>query len=353
MSVSHEPLVSVRLMCYNQEAFISQAIESILAQRTTFDYEIVVGDDLSPDRTSEIAVEYQTRFPERVRVLHRDRKLGRLHNFVDTLKNCSGKYVALLDGDDYWTDPHKLQKQVEYLEAHPGCAMCFHPVFWLEQDTDQRRVSYFGAPGIKRYYTLDDLLEHSNFIPTASVVFRNRIITEIPDWFYQCPFGDLALHILNLFHSGDNKIGFIDEPMAVYRWHDGGVYGSARRFQNVERLLETYSIVGENLDLENRTSYRVGVSKWYVELSEAYQAERRFGHSILAVLRAIKMAPAQDKKRIFAATAARLVLSSTLVSAKMHRIAHLFRTSASILRNAGLGAFLCQAYNNLTGKKPD
>src|SRR6266478_2690508 len=120
--------VSVLMTTYNQEAFIAQAIDSILMQEVGFDYEIIVGEDASSDRTREIVLEFQKRHPNQIRVLLRDpidaerdraAGVGGKRGFVNGLQACQGKYIALLDGDDYWTDIHKLQKQVDFLESHP------------------------------------------------------------------------------------------------------------------------------------------------------------------------------------------------------------------------------------------
>ena len=126
------PKVSVSLLAYNHELFIEQALDSILAQQVNFDYEIVIGEDCSQDNTREIILDYQEKNSDKIRIFLskkplNDRKSGRL-NFVRNLEACRGEYIALLDGDDYWTSPYKLQKQVDYLDNHPEFSICFHPV---------------------------------------------------------------------------------------------------------------------------------------------------------------------------------------------------------------------------------
>jgi glycosyltransferase involved in cell wall biosynthesis len=229
--------VSVCMITYNHEAFIAQAVESVLMQQTDFAVELVIGEDCSTDGTRAIVCDFGERYPARIRLRLPERNQGMQANGLATLKECRGQYIALLDGDDYWTDPNKLQKQVDFLEGHPEYPFCFHPVFLREENTGQERKHYYsalgcGALGIRDYYTLDDLLEYSNFIPTDSVVFRNRVFEELPDWFYQAPFGDFPLHILNICSSGLEHFGFIDEHMAVYRLHSGGVYSGNSRTAN-------------------------------------------------------------------------------------------------------------------------
>jgi len=119
----NDPLVSVWMITYNHEKYIAQAIDSILTQKTNIDYEIVIGDDYSTDRTREIVLEYKSKHPEKIKLLLQKKNVGLMQNFIDTLKACTSKYIALLEGDDYWTDPKKLQKQIDYMSANPQCVM--------------------------------------------------------------------------------------------------------------------------------------------------------------------------------------------------------------------------------------
>jgi glycosyltransferase involved in cell wall biosynthesis len=116
------------MITYNQDQFVGQAIESVLSQQVDFEYELVIGEDCSTDRTREIVASFGAKFPDRIRLLLPKSNLGMQENFKATLAACSGQYVAILEGDDYWTSPLKLKRQVEFLDAHSDCAMCFHSV---------------------------------------------------------------------------------------------------------------------------------------------------------------------------------------------------------------------------------
>ncbi|MGJ8592083.1 MAG: glycosyltransferase family 2 protein [Aquaticitalea sp.] len=129
-----KPLVSVRLMTFMHADYISEAIESCLMQKTTFQFEIVIGDDFSTDGTRDICLEYEKKYPDIIRVLNRPlhgdywqkrQKFGRFYNFLNIVENCRGEYIALLDGDDYWTDSLKIQKQVDFLQENEDYTMCF------------------------------------------------------------------------------------------------------------------------------------------------------------------------------------------------------------------------------------
>ncbi len=242
--------VSVSMITYNHEKFIAQAIDSVLAQKTSFDYEIVIGEDDSSDRTREIVKAYKEEYPEKIRLLLNDRKnviyidgrpTGRW-NFVNNLKHAHGHYVALLEGDDYWTSPYKLQRQVDFLDSHPNCAICFHAVRNLYED-ENREVRSFKPSVSKEISTIEDLFEQ-NFMAACSVMFRNRLFGEFPDWYYTVPMGDWPLHILNAQYG---NIGYIEQEMAVYRIHSGGLWSSVTAVRMLEGHIALLQTVKKHL----------------------------------------------------------------------------------------------------------
>lgn len=216
-AANSRPKVSVCMITYKHADYIGQAIESVLAQHTDFAVELVIGDDRSPDATAVIAGRYQSTPGVEVRLRSNVVNLGMQANFELTLRECRGDYIALLEGDDYWTDPAKLQRQVDFLDAHRDHAICFHPVrVWrggaLEADTRTRVV----AP------TTDIAdLALGNFMHTCSVLFRARLFDGFPASFRQASAGDYFLHMLN---ARFGRIGKLEQTMAVYRVHDGGAW---------------------------------------------------------------------------------------------------------------------------------
>src|SRR4051794_11773039 len=123
--------LTVAMITYNHEPFIAQALDSILMQQVSFDHEILIGEDCSTDRTREIVRAYRQRYPDKIRLQLPETNRGMMQNFVAVLAAARGDYVALLEGDDYWTAPDKLARQVAYLDAHPECAICFHDALML------------------------------------------------------------------------------------------------------------------------------------------------------------------------------------------------------------------------------
>src|ERR1044071_3542733 len=180
--------VSVVMITYNHEQFIAQAIESVLMQETSFDFELVIGEDCSTDRTREIVCDFQRRFPDKVRLLLHDKNQGASRNFVATYLACTGEYVALLEGDDYWISPGKLQKQVDFLDQHPEYAICFHNAVTFWQDSSREiRIEIPG--GQKDTIGITDILK-GLYMPTGSVVLRRGLIGSFPDWYLSLRVGD-------------------------------------------------------------------------------------------------------------------------------------------------------------------
>lgn len=158
-----KPLVSVGVFTYNQEQYIEQCLNSILSQKTDFDYEIIIGEDCGTDKTRAICIDYQNRYPEKIKLLLHDENHGMLTNFSEVCKLMRGRYMADMDGDDYWVDDHKLQKQVDFMEQHPEYGVCFtagyvltpngrlkdHPKAYVDvENGDVRAYSQYGPLGL-------------------------------------------------------------------------------------------------------------------------------------------------------------------------------------------------------------
>lgn len=257
--------VSVAMITYNHEEYIAKAIDSVLMQRTNFDYEIVIGEDCSTDSTRDIVTDYQKRYPDKFRLLLNEKNLGPFRNAKQTYESCQGTYVAVLDGDDYWTSPEKLQKQVDFLDNHPECAICFHDSLILHEDGSVEPTSY--RPSQKEFSTVEDLLL-DNYIPTASVMFRRGLFGGVPDWVGTLKMGDWPIHILNALHG---KIGFIDQTMAVYVVHRGGVWSTKGWQDHALAIIDLFEALGRHLEPKySRLISRI--LRWrYFTVSERYE----------------------------------------------------------------------------------
>lgn len=211
--------VSVCMITYKHEKFINKAIHGVLMQQGEFDVELIIADDNSPDRTSEIVSGLKETHKNGHWINYTKHKTnkGMMPNFSWALSQCKGDYIALCDGDDYWTDELKLKKQITFLEKNTDYILSFHPCSFLENnDTliEQRLESMQYDISVK------NLLANIS-IPSASIVFKNnKILNDLPSWFQDIASGDVALLIL-LFEQGKFKL--LPENMSVYRLHNAGV----------------------------------------------------------------------------------------------------------------------------------
>jgi glycosyltransferase involved in cell wall biosynthesis len=232
--MENKPLVSVCMITYNHERYIAEAIEGVLKQETNFPIELVIGEDCSTDNTRKICAEYAKKYPGIIRLLEREKNLGMIPNFADTLKHCKGKYVALCEGDDYWTDSHKLQIQVDFMEANPDFAICHHSSLVIYENGEKE--PHLMNTVQKEVMTFEDFIAcHGNCIRTESCLFRNHLFGDYPKWALDLNLGDWVLHLLNAQYG---KIKFIDRTMSVYRIHPGGVWSSKKSVKNVMDFAE-------------------------------------------------------------------------------------------------------------------
>jgi glycosyltransferase involved in cell wall biosynthesis len=202
-------------------------------QKTNFPFQAYVSDDCSTDGTDKIIGEYAEKYPEIIVPIKRDKNLGVMENFIDTADRIKSEYVALCEGDDYWTDENKLQKQVDYLDAHRECAICFHQTqnFFDDGSAKSRKFPSPDRRFNREITDLQDLLKH-NYIQTNSVVYRWRFAKEnIRDVFPANIIpGDYFMHLL---HAQKGAIGFMEGTMAAYRRHAGGIWYDAHH--NLEK----------------------------------------------------------------------------------------------------------------------
>jgi len=215
--------VSVTVHVYNHEKFIANTLESIVSQQTTFPFEVIVGDDCSTDGSREIIRAYQEKYPEIIKPLFHPQNLGGYGkmNALATFEVAQGEYIATVDGDDYWIDPLKLQKQIDFLDAHPDFIACFHNAI-IRFDDGAFPDTNVNPIDQKDVITVDDLVgeEEIWFIATSSLIFRHHRLGAMPQWFYDSKSGDIPRLIL-LAKLGPMK--YLPDVMSVYRKNAGGL----------------------------------------------------------------------------------------------------------------------------------
>ena len=210
-------MVSVCMITYGHEKYIKEAIESILMQECNFDVELIISNDVSPDNTDQIIQGIMDNHPKAfwIKYTKHQKNIGMMPNFLYALKQCRGKYIALCEGDDYWTDSLKLQKQVDYLDNHSECSLTIHNVAKMDFDGTTKILN-----GIESNQIIDfkRLIKFDFAIPTCSWVFRNNF--EFSNWILQCGVGDWPLLFLLL---KDSYCYYFADILGVYRKHIGGV----------------------------------------------------------------------------------------------------------------------------------
>lgn len=276
--------VSVCIITYNQAAFIGHAIDSVVSQRVNFPMEILVGDDCSTDGTQAIIQSYADRYPQLIKPVLHDHNLGQngLFNTLETYKLSKGTYLAAMDGDDYWTDTLKLQKQVDFLDAHPDFSTCFHNALITYEDGTPSHV--LNPPDQPPVTTVEDLIGEDEiwFMATSSVMFRNDI-REYPDWFKKSLSGDIPRYVL-LAKLG--KIGYLPDVMSVYRKNRGGTsftdkYDDARFLQN---RIDMYEGINQELDGRYKKTLRRNIARYYRWMLDSKQyRDHYYPRNLLAI----------------------------------------------------------------------
>ncbi|VEN73026.1 hypothetical protein EPICR_100072 [Candidatus Desulfarcum epimagneticum] len=264
MSHNRPPILSVCVITYQHAGYIKQCLDGILMQETDFAFEICLGEDKSHDGTREICLKYAQNHPDQIRLFLRDRK-NVIHvdgkpstdryNLIQTLKACGGQYIAMCEGDDYWTDPYKLQKQVDFLEKNPDYAICFHRVTTIKHG---RVAKGYFPDKVPETTTIRDLIR-LNYIHTASCVFRNHFNPHIPDILYESPLDDYALNLLNAQYG---KIKRLDEKMAVYRLHGHSIHSSIPIKDKKLAVLHTYDKFIDYFSHDGELKRRLMESRW-------------------------------------------------------------------------------------------
>ncbi|NUM41853.1 MAG: glycosyltransferase, partial [Leptospiraceae bacterium] len=275
MTNSKCPLLSVCFITYNHEKFIRQSLDSVLNQQTNFQFEVVIGEDCSTDKTKEIALEYKEKFPDIIRVLTSDTNIGPQRNVARTLKACLGKYVAGLEGDDYWTDPLKLQKQIDFLEQNPDHVLSFHDVLMVYDNGNQKLSSNKRQDSI----STKDIIRYGRPCHTCSIVFRKpNNIAEDMAGYQSFLSGDIALM---LYLSLQGKFGKVDGVMGVYRLHSEGI---SRTQQFMNNWRDSYVALLEYFDDLTKKQFSSDVTFKITEIrqSQINSAETLKGITLFA-----------------------------------------------------------------------
>jgi glycosyltransferase involved in cell wall biosynthesis len=227
-----QPLLTVCLITYNHEGYVRQAIEGALSQQVNFPISITIADDCSTDGTRAILLEYKEKHPDVISLILQEKNVGPAQNWVDLITSPTSKYIAYLEGDDYWIDKNKLQKQVDFMEANNDYSFCFHQAVRLNQQTSsydvypENTITSFNAADFFKMIT----------IPMGSLVYRKAVPIEV---IKTHSHGDFLMLCSLLTHG---KAYFLKEPMSVYRVHPNGVSFNHSSLSYVNKRLRELEI---------------------------------------------------------------------------------------------------------------
>lgn len=229
--------LSIIMLVYNHERFIAQALESVLMQKTDFEYELIIGEDCSSDGSREIIRRYEKKFEGKMKPLYRDKNLGMAGNLMDCLERCTGQYIAVLEGDDFWTDDEKLQKQAAFLDEHPEYVMTVHN--WnivsgkgrfIEKGSDYREFKTFEKEDLQKYYL--PAQTSTIFVRNIAGELKEKYFKILKKYFWIPP--DRCVSLILLLYG---KIAFLPDVMSSYRYYveENGTNWSSKHDTNTKR----------------------------------------------------------------------------------------------------------------------
>jgi glycosyltransferase involved in cell wall biosynthesis len=239
-----QPLVSVKVPTYNHERYVGQCLAGIVAQRTAFPFEVIVGDDASTDGTRAVIEGYAADFPHLIRLLPTEPNAGAPRNLARLRAACRGVYEAMCEGDDCWIRPDKLQRQVDFLEAHSDYVLCFHNALCFSEDGEAPPVCYCPRD-LPDTPTLADVISQPVFIPTASILARRTFLDSLPAWREQLVCADL---VVRLWSAHVGRIGYLNPIMSLYRRHQAGMTVTTGRRKMAEDAIRAYQLFDETTE---------------------------------------------------------------------------------------------------------
>lgn len=265
-----EPLVSISCITYNHARYIRQCLDGFVLQKTTFPFEVLIHDDASTDGTADIIREYEMKYPYIIKPIYEQENQwvkGRRGSAVFNFPRAKGKYIALCEGDDYWIDPLKLQKQVDFLELHSNYSMCFHNTRLLEESSYKFNL----IPVEEREYCIGELFEKW-LVPTASILMKKEVIYNFTSD-SKLLNGDIYM-VLSAVTLG--KVHGMSDVMSVYRVQDNGLTIKRQKTDNAQlqlRYIKHYQLLKSDFPEIPTALYHYKLSNVYINLGSIYLKE--------------------------------------------------------------------------------
>jgi glycosyltransferase involved in cell wall biosynthesis len=237
MVICTQPLVAIFMVTYNHENYIEKAVESIVSQFTTFKYTLFIAEDCSTDNTRKICIELNQKYPAKIHLVLNSTNMGDLANSRKLLNICcqsGARYITLCEGDDYWTDPYKLQKQVDFLEINQKYTFCCTNIMVIDEIGDEQLNAW---PNKSTSFSINKRSLGLNLpVPTCSLLFRVDSVLRVKGILKEISKYELADYFLKSWLLTQGKGHFFEEKMAVYRQHGGGIYTQMTERKRLKRL---------------------------------------------------------------------------------------------------------------------
>lgn len=264
------PLVSVLMLAWNHAPYIRQSIESIVCQQCDFDFELIIGEDQSSDDTLAICRSFQREFPSMVRLVTSSDNVGMHRNFARIWHKARGEFIAFCEGDDFWTDPEKLRRQVEWMKCNPTYTLCGSPTNIIRENTrDEWEVSgTIVPPIIKQSYSLKDLIPFYSF-HTSSIILRKSKVG-FPTWLWQQYCIDRPLYLLC---AEQGPVGYLPDVMSVYRLHGDGNWSPISWLEKAQKGINLFNALDRHFSNKYHSLFQLTIAQvvWSY-MNEAIQA---------------------------------------------------------------------------------
>lgn len=256
--MNKDVLVSVCCITYNQQDYIGKALESFINQKTNFKYEIIIHDDASTDNTADIIREYEKKYPDIIKPIYQteNQYSKKLKMFPIVFKKAIGKYIALCEGDDYWCDEYKLQKQYDFMEKNTSCSLITTGAYLLDENSGNLTIKKQPYKG-SRYYSLEEIiLGDGGLFSTNSMFFRTKYVLKLPKFYYIAPVEDYPLTI---YLALKGSVYYLKDITSVYRVNAKGSWSIRMNhgdfIKNKEKLLHGLQLMFDELNIETNNKH--------------------------------------------------------------------------------------------------
>lgn len=314
-STSTQPKLSICVITYNHEAYIEKCLENILHQEVNFEYEIIIGEDHSTDQTAQIVKKYAEMYPKLIKAYIRPKNVGAKINFLHCFFDCQGEYIVHIEADDYFTDPHKLQCQVDFLENHPEASACFHNAEIIYEDETARKPELINRKDQKKWIETQDFFVEKEtwFMATASVMMRKKFVKSLPEWFFNCKSGDIPLYSI-LAEQG--PIGYIDKIMSVYRKNSNGMSYTdhTHSIEFIKNRIFMYAHINEYTKGKYQYLIKAILFDYYILGIHCSKIKKSVFLKLYYLWLAYRQIPPKNKKQVFSDIKLHVMESETRLS---------------------------------------